>query len=202
MEDSSSSTLSYNQKNTDKNVNQSFENSISESNIPNFDKILVTHDGKEQSNDAINHAISISNMSKAEIVLLRVLEDTDLIKNTIKESGETGIFASSVSSPKESSTALSSPSSEVIKSSEIKIPQSYVEKMEEMITKIRDLGYKNKITYKFILGDKVSGLTDEINNGNYDLVVTTSTHLNSWINSLFSDTRKLLSNVNKSVLVV
>lgn len=202
MEDSSSPTLSYNQKNTGKTVNQSIENSISKSNIPNFDKILVTHDGKEQSNDAINHAISISNMSKAEIVLLRVLEDTDIIKNTIKEPGENGLSTSSVSSSRESSTALSSPHSEVIKSSEIKIPQSYVDKMEETIKKIRDLGYKSKITYKFILGDKVSGLTDEINSGNYDLVVTTSTHLNSWINSLFSDTRKLLSNVNKSVLVV
>lgn len=201
MEDSSPPP-SYNQKNIDKTVNQSSETSISKSNIPNFDKILVTHNGKKQSNNAINHAISISNMSKAEIVLLRVLEDTDIIKNTIKDRGENGLSTSSVSSSQKFSTSLSSPSSEVIENSEIKIPESYVDKMEETIKKIRDTGYTNKITYKFILGDKISGLTDEINNGKYDLVVTTSTHLNSWIRSLFSDTQKLISNVNKSVLVV
>jgi hypothetical protein len=56
--------------------------SISRSNIPSINKILVTHDGKDSSNKAVNYAISLSNLSGAEIVLLRVIEHADKIEGT------------------------------------------------------------------------------------------------------------------------
>ena len=56
--------------------------SISRSSIPSINKILVTHDGKDSSNKAVNYAISLSNMSGAEIVLLRVIENSDKIEGT------------------------------------------------------------------------------------------------------------------------
>jgi hypothetical protein len=37
--------------------------SISRSNIPSINKILITHDGKDSSNKAINYAISLSKLS-------------------------------------------------------------------------------------------------------------------------------------------
>src|SRR3954470_10367553 len=55
---------------------------ISKSNIPSINRILVTHDGKDSSNKAVNYAISLSNLSGAEIVLLRVIENTDKIEGT------------------------------------------------------------------------------------------------------------------------
>src|SRR3954464_15202009 len=55
---------------------------ISKSNIPSINKILVTHDGKDNSNKAVNYAISLSNMSGADIVLLRVIENVDKIEGT------------------------------------------------------------------------------------------------------------------------
>ncbi len=54
---------------------------ISRSNIPSINRILVTHDGKDSSNKAVNYAIFLSNLSGAEIVLLRIIEDADEIKN-------------------------------------------------------------------------------------------------------------------------
>ena len=56
--------------------------SISRSNIPSINKILVTHDGKDSSNKAINYALSLSNLSDAEIVLLIVIENADKIEGT------------------------------------------------------------------------------------------------------------------------
>jgi len=56
--------------------------SISRSNIPSINRILVTHDGKDSSNKAVNYAISLSNLSGAEIVLLRVIGNADKIEGT------------------------------------------------------------------------------------------------------------------------
>jgi hypothetical protein len=55
---------------------------ISRSNIPAINKIVVTHDGKDSSNKAVNYAISLSNLSSAEIVLLRVIENADKTEGT------------------------------------------------------------------------------------------------------------------------
>jgi hypothetical protein len=46
---------------------KSTDYSISKSNIPSYSKILVPDDGKEISDKALNYAISISNLSGAEI---------------------------------------------------------------------------------------------------------------------------------------
>jgi len=37
---------------------------------------------------------------------------------------------------------------------------------------------------------------------NYDLIVMTTSHLDSWVRSLFSETRKILSNINTPVLII
>jgi hypothetical protein len=55
---------------------------ISKSNIPKYSKILVPDDGEEISDRAINHAISISNFSGAEIVILRVIENIENMEDT------------------------------------------------------------------------------------------------------------------------
>ena len=48
---------------------ESNSSSISKFNIPFFSRILVPHDGKETSDKAVNHAIYLSNLSEAEIVM-------------------------------------------------------------------------------------------------------------------------------------
>ena len=56
--------------------------SISQSDIPSYSKILVPDDGKEMSDKALNHAISLSNLSGAEIVILRIIENIEKLGDT------------------------------------------------------------------------------------------------------------------------
>ena len=46
---------------------------ISKDTIPSFKKILVTDDGKDISNIALNYAVSLSNSTGAELYILRIL---------------------------------------------------------------------------------------------------------------------------------
>jgi nucleotide-binding universal stress UspA family protein len=73
--------------------------------------------------------------------------------------------------------------------------------MEEKIKKIEQAGCKSKVSYKFKTGNIVDEIVNEVNEMNYDLVILTSSHLNSWIESLFSNTRKIISNIHTSVLI-
>lgn len=174
----------------ERSFNESLDNSISKYNIPSFKKILVTHDGENTSNRAVNHAISISNLSGAEIVLLRVIEDTNPIEHTsVKVENTT---ASNDTSNSSTSTSQNQ--------SEIGIQGPFIDEMEETIKKCREAGCSNKITYKFRTGDKIGEIVNEINSGGYHMIVLTSTNMDSWIKSLFSDTRKIMSNINIPVL--
>jgi nucleotide-binding universal stress UspA family protein len=78
----------------------------------------------------------------------------------------------------------------------------FVDAMEETIRKCKEAGSKNKISYRFRTGNLVSEIADEIKTQGYDMVVLTSSHIDSWMRSLFSDTRKIISNVTIPVLVV
>lgn len=75
--------------------------------------------------------------------------------------------------------------------------------MEDTIRKCKEAGCKNKISYKFRTGNNlVSEIADEIKTEGYDMVILTSSHIDSWIRSLFSNTRKIISNITIPVLVV
>jgi nucleotide-binding universal stress UspA family protein len=154
--------------------------SISRSNIPSINKILVTHDGKDSSNKAVNYAISLSNLSGAEIVLLRVIEDADEIKDI-------------------SVNVVTSNTHDSLKRN---VQGPFVDAMEDTIRNCKEAGCKNKISYKFRTGNLVSEIVDEIEAQGYDMIVLTSSHIDSWVRSLFSDTRKIISNVAIPVLVV
>jgi nucleotide-binding universal stress UspA family protein len=153
--------------------------SISRSNVPSINKILVTHDGKDSSNKAVNYAIALSNLSGAEIVLLRVIENADKIEGT--------------------SVSVENTDDDSLKRN---VQGPFVDAMEDTIRKCKEAGCKNKISYKFRTGNLVSEVADEIKAQGYDMVVLTSSHIDSWIRSLFSDTRKIISNVTIPVLVV
>jgi nucleotide-binding universal stress UspA family protein len=156
--------------------------SISRSNIPSINKILVTHDGKDRSNKAVNYAISLSNMSSAEIVLLRVIENADKIEGT--------------------SVSVEGSSNTDDDSLKRNVQGPFVDAMEDTIRQCKEAGSKNKISYKFRTGNLVSEIADEIKAQGYDVVVLTSSHIDSWIKSLFSDTRKIIGNVTIPVLIV
>jgi len=55
---------------------------ISKYNLPSFKKILVTDDGKDISNKALNYAVSLSNSTgAAALFILRILHDVEKFGN-------------------------------------------------------------------------------------------------------------------------
>ncbi|HEX6294380.1 MAG TPA: universal stress protein, partial [Nitrososphaeraceae archaeon] len=77
-----------------------------------------------------------------------------------------------------------------------------IDAMEEKIKKCQEAGCQNKISYKFLTGNVVDEIANEVNNNNYDLVVMLSSHIDSWFSSLFSDVRKIMNHISKPVLII
>jgi nucleotide-binding universal stress UspA family protein len=181
---------------TDKDVNvthvdvqegsssKSTDYSISKSNIPqSYSKFLVPDDGKEISNKALNFAISLSNFSGAEIVILRIIEN-------IEKMGDTSV---TVSQNKEIDTK---------QDFKYNIEGDLVNAMEEKIKKCVEAGAKNKISYEIKVGHAAEQIVKACEETRYDLVVMTTFHLDSWLKSLFSEARKIISKINTPVLLV
>ena len=166
-----------------KTVDVDVRDTISKSNIPKYSKILVPDDGKEISDKAINHAIYISNFSGAEIVILRIIEN-------IEKMGDTSV---SVSKNKEPDTESGYKHN---------IEGELVNAMEEKIKRCADAGAKNKISYEIKIGHAAEQLVKACEDTHYDLVVMTTSHLDSWLKSLFSEARKIISKINTPVLLV
>jgi nucleotide-binding universal stress UspA family protein len=163
---------------------KSTDYSISKSNIPqSYSKFLVPDDGKEISNKALIFAISLSNFSGAEIVILRIIEK-------IEKMGDTSV---TVSQNKEIDTK---------QDFKYNIEGELITAMEEKIKKCVEAGAKNKISYEIKLGHAAEQIVKACEETRYDLVVMTTFHLDSWLKSLFSEARKIISKINTPVLLV
>jgi nucleotide-binding universal stress UspA family protein len=161
------------------------EYSISKSSIPSFSRILVPDDGKEISNKALSYAIYISNVSGAEIIILRVIGDVDKFGDTSVKVSQDGTTTKN--------------NKENLKRN---VEGELVDVMEEKIKKCMQAGSKNKISYQIKTGSTQEEILKEYEQTKYDLVVMATSHLDSWMKSLFSETRKTISNINIPVLIV
>jgi nucleotide-binding universal stress UspA family protein len=74
--------------------------------------------------------------------------------------------------------------------------------MEQKIKKCVEAGSKNKISFEIKAGHVVDEIVKADEEDNYDLIVMTTSHLDSWVRSLFSETRKIISNINTPVLII
>jgi len=166
-----------------KTVDVDVRHTISKSNIPKYSKILVPDDGKEISDKAINHAISISNSSGAEIVILRIIEN-------IEKMGDTSVSVSKNKEPDTESGFKHNMEGELVNA------------MEEKIKRCAEAGAKNKISYEIKIGNAADQVVKACEDTHYDLAVMTTSHLDSWLSSLFSDARKIISKINTPVLLV
>jgi nucleotide-binding universal stress UspA family protein len=156
---------------------------ISKNNIPTFKKILVADDGKDESDQALTYAVSLSNSTGAELVILRILEDVDKLEHVTVEGSH------------ESSKSDNENFHRNIKG-------DVIDAMEEKIKKCEAAGSNNKISYKFRAGKADDEIVKEIKENNFDLLILTTTHIDSWIRSLFSDARKIISNISIPVLII
>jgi nucleotide-binding universal stress UspA family protein len=159
--------------------------SISKENVPSISKILITDDGKDESNKVFNYAVSLSRYSGAELLILRILED-------MKNMGNVSVQGSN-------EDKMSN------KDMKREIKGGIIDEMEKKINRCREAGCENKISYKFRMGDAKEEIINEVKEGNYDLIVlrsSRSSHKDSWMRSFFSDARKIISNINIPVLIV
>ena len=74
--------------------------------------------------------------------------------------------------------------------------------MEEKIKKCVEAGAKNKISYEIKAGHAADQVMKACEQTRYDLVIMTTSHLYSWLRYLFSDARKIISNINIPVLII
>ncbi len=170
-----------------------------ETGIPQFNKILVTYDDSEKSDRAIKYAIYLSKISGAEITILQVVGNLDKLENSYIN----------VSNKKKDDDESKSTFSDLTGDSEIKdqnysvhIEGEIVKSMEDKIKAIENTGFKNKVSFKIRSGFVVGEITKETIESKYDLLIISSSHMDSWIKSLFSETRKIISNVNLPVLLL
>lgn len=166
------------------------DSSILKQNIPPLNKILILDDddhAQDESNKVIRYAISLSNYSGAELLILRILEDIEKMEDvSVEGSNDTN----------NSNNATS-------ENMKREVQGQVIDSMEEKVKKCKEAGCKNKISYKFRTGgNAIDEISKEVKEGNYDLVVLKSTNIDSWIKSLFSDTRKIISNINIPVMIV
>ena len=169
-----------------KKSNVTYQNSsVSKENLPSFSKILIADDGKDESNRVLNYAVSLSRYSGAELLILRILEDMKNMGNvSVQGSNEDNISN---------------------KDMKREIKGGIIDEMEKKISRCREAGCENKISYKFRMGDAKEEIINEVKEGNYDLIVlrsSRSSHKDSWMRSFFSDARKIISNINIPVLIV
>jgi len=155
---------------------------ISKETLPSLSKILSTDDGKDESNKVLNYAASLSRYTGAELLILRIIKDIDKIEDV--------------------SVQASSEDNMSNKDMKQEIKGQIINEMEIKIKSCKEAGCQNKISYKFRVGNPIEEIVNEVKEGNYDLIVLRSTHIDSWMKSLFSDARKIISNINIPVLIV
>jgi nucleotide-binding universal stress UspA family protein len=155
--------------------------SISKENVPSISKILITDDGKDESNKVFNYAVSLSRYSGAELQILRILDKVEKIEGASVE----GVSVQG--------------SNKNIKQ---EVKGQVIDEMESKVKRCREAGCENKISYKFKVGNPLEEIVKEIKVGNYDLLLLRSVHLDSGVRALFSSARKIIGNVDIPVLIV
>ena len=155
--------------------------------IPKYKMILVPHDGSEISDKALSHAIYLSKVSDAEIIILNVLD-------RIGSKDSSAVLATMKRGEGEHNKAN--------KDLEITMEGGVKQMIEEKMKLCKEAGVKSKVSYKIQTGkplDEIVKLSEEMN---IDLVVMASSRIISSIRVLGSTTRKVIGTIRKPVLVI
>lgn len=167
-----------------------FQPQTSNSNLE-YSRILVPHDGSEMADKALNHAIYLSKISHAEIVIIHVVEhihnvDSSAVLATSKEGGE----EKDIEKAKKEGF-------------EITVEGEVKQMIEEKLRLCQQAGVKSQVSYKVQTGkpvDEIVKLSEELN---ADLIVMASSRTPSLTRRLLgSITRKVIDSVEKPILVV
>jgi nucleotide-binding universal stress UspA family protein len=149
-----------------------------------YQKILVPHDGSMMSDKALSHAIYLSKISEAEIVMLNVIE-TEIIP----PSALLAYFKSDtpIEKTKEDLRNI--------------IERGVKQMLDERIRLCKDAGI-NKISYKIRTGKIVDEIVHHSEEMDFDLIIMASSRITSKIRVLGSVVRRVLDSIIKPVLII
>jgi nucleotide-binding universal stress UspA family protein len=181
---------------------------LTPSSISQYKRILVPDDSSELSDKALSHAIYLSNVTGAEIIILNIVKDIGKIQpttisatatTTTKENRETGGGEAEVAAKRTATAADADDKKDI----QITIEGHAEQIMEKRIRLCKEAGAKNQISYKMQTG---KNLVEEIlnlsENMNIDLIVMASSKVTSPIMGLTSITRKVIDGSKNPVLVI
>ena len=155
--------------------------------IPKYKMILIPHDGSEMSDKALSHAIYLSKISDAEIIILNVLDriggtDSSAVLATMK-GGEGEL-------------------DKVNRDLEITMEGGVKQMIEEKMKLCKEAGVKSQVSYKIQTGKPLDEIVKLSEGMNIDLVVMASSRITSSVRVLGSTTRKVIGALKKPVLVI
>jgi nucleotide-binding universal stress UspA family protein len=149
-----------------------------------YKTILVPHDGSTAADIALKHAIYLSNISGAEIIILNVLENLDSV---------------------DSSAVLATSGKDIEAKSDYEITlEGKVKNMiEEKIKLCKQAGLKGQVSYKIQTGKPVEEVIKVSEEMNVDLLVMTSSKSSSLVSKILGSTvRRVIDNIKNPVLIV
>jgi len=182
---------------------------LTASSIPQYKKILVPDDSSELSDKALSHAVYLSNVTGAEIVILNIVKDIEKIQpttisatatTTTKEERETGEGGEEAEvAAKRTTTAAIDDKKDI----QITIEGHGEQIIEKRIRLYKEAGAKNQMSYKMQTGkNPVEEILNLSENMNIDLIVMASSKVTSPILGLTSITRKVIDGSKSPVLVI
>jgi len=164
------------------------DTSIASSAQIRYKNILVPHDGSEMADNALKHAIYLSNISEAEIIILNVVEHLDSVDSS-------AVLATS----REGNEAKKEPTSDY----EITLEGQVKNMVEEKIRLCKQAGLKSQVSYKIQTGKPVEEIIKVSEEMNVDLIVMASSRSSSLVRRILGSTvRKVIDSVKNPVLVV
>jgi nucleotide-binding universal stress UspA family protein len=159
--------------------------------VPQYKKLLVPDDNSELSDKAIGHAIYLSNITGAEIVILNIVEDIGKIQQTT--------ISGTPAEEKRGDLVAADQKDDI----QITIEGPAKQMMEERLRLCKEAGAMNQISYKMLTGKKpVEEILDLSYNMNIDLIIMASSKVTSLIPGPTSITRKVIEGAKSPVMVI
>ena len=158
-----------------------------------YNRILVPHDGSDTSDKALNHAIYLSKMCGAEIIILHVVEhmhnmNSSAVTATSKERGDL---------KKDSEKSNRGEEFDITIEGEVK------HMIEEKMRFCKQAGVKGQLSYKVQTGKPVEEIVRSAEDKTVDLIVMASSRSSSLAKRILGSTsRKVLDSVKKPALIV
>lgn len=158
--------------------------SLTNNGIPSYNKILVPHDGSEMSDKSLKHAIYLSSISKANIIILSILEFGNIPPSVLLAFISEG---EGIDKAKERLRDL--------------LEQDTRQMSEEKVKSCKEHGIKD-VTYFIKEGKPSDEIINSIETIDPDVVVMANSRISSAIRVLGSNARKVLDSTQKPVLLI